>query len=80
MHAIITKYIGHNNRIKATCDDGSITIGYDYSLNNAQAHLKAAQALADKLGWTAQNYGKLIGDRLPKNGGCVFLFNTDFGY
>ena len=53
--AIETKYLPATNtkgaRIKATSWAGSITLPYDYSLNNDQMHAKAAMALVKKLEW-----------------------------
>lgn len=61
MQAISTKYIGPSNvrgsRIKATCEAGSLTIGYPHELSGEDCHRKAAEALRDKLGWQ----GELIG-------------------
>lgn len=55
MQAIITKYIGPTNsrgsRIKAECSAGSITISYDYGLEDIDLHLKAANALIAKMDW-----------------------------
>jgi hypothetical protein len=84
MQAITTKFLGATNtrgsRIKATCDAGSVTISYPHELNYREAHRKAAQALADKLGWNTDSYGSLIGGGLPNNAGCVFVFNSGFAY
>lgn len=56
MQAITTRYHGPTNhrgsRIKAVCAAGSITIAYDYSLDEEGVHRKAAFALRDTLGWT----------------------------
>ena len=53
--AIITKYFGPSNskgsRINASAAAGSITIGLDNALNVERNHAKAAEALANKLGW-----------------------------
>lgn len=53
--SIITKKLAPTNtkgtRIKASCDAGNVTIGYDHSLNCDQNHRKAAKALCAKLGW-----------------------------
>ena len=52
MQAIITKFIGATNtkgsRIKATCDRGSVTVGYPHELNSEQAHRKAVECLIAK--------------------------------
>ena len=72
LQAIITKYIGPSNvrgsRIKAFCPGGSITIGYDHSLNSEECHRKAAEALRDRMKWT----GELIQGGLPT--GYAFTF------
>ena len=74
IQAIVTKYFGPSNvrgsRIKATASAGSVTIGYDHSLNIEDVHLKAAQALADKLGWK----GKMVQGGMPDGNGYVFVF------
>jgi hypothetical protein len=73
VQAITTKYIGPSNtrgsRIKASAAAGSITISYDDSLNSVGAHAKAAQALADKFGWTGQYH---VGGS-PDDCGYVFV-------
>ena len=70
--AIVTKYLSPTDvrgaRIKAFCDGGSITIGYDHSLSSEDAHRKAAEALRERMKWT----GELIQAGLPK--GYVFVF------
>ena len=73
MKAIETKYLGATDtkpsRIKAFANGGNqITISYDHELNQGQAHRKAAQALADKMGWK----GRLIGGGTAN--GYVFVF------
>jgi len=74
MQAITTKYIGPSNikgsRVKAQCQAGSVTLGWDDSLNSDQNHTLAAQTLARKLGWT---YGTWHGGGLPNGDGCVFV-------
>jgi hypothetical protein len=59
--AITTRYFGPGNvrgaRIIATTESGiRHAISYPYELSGEACHRKAAQELADKLGWT----GKLI--------------------
>jgi len=68
MKAILTKYIGptlhRGSRIKAYDEDGnSITIPFDYGLNQGQRHKKAAIALCKKMGWA----GEMVGGGI-KNG------------
>ena len=60
--AIETKYLGPTNyrgsRIKAYEPDGqSVTISYDYGLNDHDLHKKAAQALLDKMNWPYEIIG-----------------------
>jgi hypothetical protein len=73
MQAITTKYFGAGNvrgsRVKATCQAGSITLGWDHAVNADANHTAAAQALATKLGW----HGRWIGGGLPAGNGCVFV-------
>ena len=76
MKAIETKYIPCTNtrgsRIKAFDLDGnSVSIGYPHELNQDQAHRKAAQALADKMGWK----GEMLGGYTKQ--GCVFVFKDN---
>lgn len=75
MQAITTKHLPATDtkgrRIKATCQGGNITIGWDYELDDRQNHWAAAMALINKLGW----YGPFtIGE--TKTGYAV-LFVTD---
>ena len=55
MQAITTKYLGPTNtqgaRIKATCEAGSITVGYRHDLSGDAVHAIAAMALVRKLKW-----------------------------
>lgn len=76
MKAITTKFFGptnsHGARIKASTEDQSVTISYDYSLSPEKLHAKAAVALCKKMGWT----GTLISGGVK--GGYVFVFaNSD---
>jgi hypothetical protein len=79
MNAIQTRYFGPSNtrgsRIKATCETGSITIGYPHELSDMACHALAAKALVKKLGWTDSHYGELLGGQL-KNNDYVFVFNN----
>ncbi len=60
MQAITTKYHGPTNsrgsRVIAKCAAGSVTVSYDDALNLDENHIAAAQALLEKLGWSARNY------------------------
>lgn len=75
MQAIITKYIGPTNhrgsRIKAECEAGSITIPYDYGLDDVDLHLKAVNALIKKLDW---NYNVLGHGSLPRKSPHSYCF------
>lgn len=65
MQAIQTKYLCPTNsrgsRIKATCEGGSVTVGYDHALNIDDNHRAACEALITKLGWTAPYYSPMVG-------------------
>jgi hypothetical protein len=72
--AIQTKYLPATNtrgdRIKATCQAGSVTINWPYGLDNEEAFKSAAQALMDKLDWS--ELSKIAaGGQLP-NGDYAF--------
>jgi hypothetical protein len=84
MQAIQTKYLPPTNsrgsRIKAWCDRGSITVGYDHGASNP--HKVAVEALlrkfiaedkarygSDKTPW----YGPWVEGGLPNNGGSCFV-------
>lgn len=79
MQAIITKYLGPTNhrssRVKATCDAKSMTVSWDHSLNSDENHDVAARMLAERLGWTGDHYGRLVGGGLPRGmGGNCYVF------
>ena len=76
--AIVTKYHGPTNvrgsRISARADAGRVIVSYDHALDISGNHKAAAQALADKLGWTeAKGYPALAGGALPGNAGYCFV-------
>lgn len=79
MQTITTKYLGPTNtkgaRIKAVASGAqqSITISYDHESND-HGHIKAANALAAKLGWT----GRMIGGDTKE--GKVFVFADEDGF
>ena len=77
MQAIITKFLAPTNnrgsRVKATCQAGTITVNWLDDLDIQDNHAAAANALAKKLGWTADKYGHLIGGCMA-NGGYCFVF------
>jgi len=73
MIAVQTKYIPATNtrgsRIKAFTSSGqSLTIGFDYSLEDYQLYEKAAIMLCEKMGWST----KLIGGSTKD--GYTFVF------
>jgi hypothetical protein len=73
MKAIETRYVGPTNtrgaRIIATdSDNNRVSIPYPHELSGEAVHLKAAEALRDKMGWT----GNLIAGG-TKRGYC-FVF------
>jgi hypothetical protein len=78
MQAIITKFLGPTNskgpRVKARCDAGSITVNWVGSYGSDTNHFMAAKALAEKLGWTGDSYGSLLGGSLPDGKGHCFVF------
>ena len=55
MQVITTKYLPPTNfkgsRIKASCEAGSVTVGFCHDGTVEDAHAKAAIALIAKLGW-----------------------------
>ena len=79
MQAIHVKYLPCTNtkesRIRATCAAGSLTIGYPHELSGQAVYRAAAEALAQKLGWTGPYYGDLHGGCLPDGSYC-FVFNN----
>ena len=76
MQAIITKFIPCTNhresRVKAICEAGSLTLGWDHALNVEENHQRVAEALQTKLGWAGGHYGRLVGGGMP--------MNTPYGY
>jgi hypothetical protein len=70
MQAITTKYLGPTNhkgaRIKATCQAGSVTIGFPYADDD---HAHACAALLAKLGWT----GHWVSGGLPDGTGNAYV-------
>lgn len=73
--AIVTKYLGPTNnrgtRIKATADGASLTLARQFNLELDADHLRVAEALRVRLGWT----GKLVGGATRT--GYVFVFVED---
>ena len=74
--AIVTKYLGRTNRVKATAQAGSITLSWDHSLSSDINHRQAAEALAAKFDWDGEYYGKLHGGGLPNHAGYAFVFEN----
>ena len=75
--AIQTKVIAPTNtkgtRIKAWAQAGSITLHWDYEINADKNHVAAAQAFAEKLGWSGSWHGGGV-----DGSGYVFV-NSDDG-
>ena len=72
--AIVTRYKGptdtKGSRITADDGDGNrISIPYPHELSGEACHLKAAEALRDKMGWT----GKLAGGGTRTGYAFVFV-------
>jgi len=61
-------------RIKAFANAGTITIDCDSFDMHGEAHAKAAQALADKLGWTEPTHGRLYGGIDDGKHGVSYVF------
>ena len=76
MQAIEVKYLGptdaRGSRLKATCRAGSITIGWDYALDDDN-YIKAARELCVKVGWA--NWPERLIEGTLANGNKVFVFN-----
>jgi hypothetical protein len=68
--AIRTRYHGpsdvRGSRIVARAEAGSVTVGYDHSLNLSENHAAAARVLIAKFGWDGHG---------PYFGG---VFNSDY--
>lgn len=77
MQAIVTKYLGPTDtkgeRIKATCDAGSVTVAWDYSMS---MHQLAVSQLTAKLGWTAEQgyHGQWHGGSMPNSSDMCWVF------
>lgn len=71
--AIETRYVGPTNqrgsRVIAQCAAGSVSVPYDYALNEDQMHALAALALAKRLEWP----GLWIGGASRNGRGNVFV-------
>jgi hypothetical protein len=78
MQAIETRYIGPTNfrgsRVKATCEAGSITLGWDDSKDSDANHDRAARALIFRLGWDNAERGAWYrGAVKGSKGGYVYV-------
>lgn len=78
MQAIQTYAIGPSNyrgsRIVAKASAGRLMLNWQYDLNPEDNHRRAAQAFADKFGWTGQWVCGGMAD-----GSSVFVNVNDFG-
>jgi hypothetical protein len=78
LQAIVTRYHGPTNhkgaRVSARAEAGRVVLPWDYALNTDDNHKAAAQALADRMGWTVDaGYPALVGGALPANAGYAFV-------
>lgn len=78
LQAIVTRYHGptdrKGSRVSARAEAGRVTLPWDYALGVDANHAAAAQALADRCGWTVANgYPALAGGALPGNAGYCFV-------
>ena len=77
MQAIQTRVLHPTNnrgaRIKAMSWAGELIIPFPYDLDTDEAHMQAAQALVEKLGWTGKYYGQLVQGCLPNGDFCHVL-------
>jgi len=80
MQAIETKYHGptdrQGSRVSATAEAGRVVLEWDHALNSERNHMRAAAALARKLGWVGPAYAALYGGQL-KSGQTVWVFADD---
>lgn len=80
MQAIQTRFLGPTNykgsRVKAFCRAGSMSLPWDNSLNSEDNHVRAAKALASKLGWTSEHYKNWHMGTIA-NDDCVFVMEND---
>ncbi len=76
MQSITTKFLAPTNtkgdRIKATCEAGTITAAWDYEFDSKDNHMAAADALRIKLGWNTKCYPDMVGG--DTKDGMVFVF------
>ncbi len=72
--AIVTKYLSPTNyrgsRVKATCEAGSVTIGWSSASSTEENHKEAILTLLAKIGWIGPDwhYGWLGNAMVAVNG------------
>tara|TARA_R110000787_G_scaffold205422_1_gene315821 strand:- start:226 stop:486 length:261 start_codon:yes stop_codon:yes gene_type:complete len=75
MATITTKFLGPTTyrgaRVKAACQAGTVTLSWDYALNQDGNHCTAAIALSKKVDWY-KSCPNMIGGWTDT--GCVFVF------
>jgi hypothetical protein len=78
MQAILTSYRGatdaHDSRIIASCGAKRMALSWDYELDTAQNHTRAALKLAESLGWLDNR--ALASGSLPKGAYCHVLVSS----
>lgn len=78
MQAIITKFLPASDlrgiRVEGTCDAGTITVGYNYRLNDEENHRSAALAIVDAFGCSSDHCGAMIGGQMPGDLGYCWVF------
>lgn len=78
--AIETRFIGPTNyrgsRVKAKAQAGSVTIEWDHAIGVDENHMRAAQALADRYGWSDRG-GMWIGGGRADSRGNVYVWCPD---
>lgn len=80
MQAIVTKYHGPTNRrgsrVSATAAAGRVYLEWDDALSSDANHDAAAKALAEKMGWLGDRYGRLVSGHLPDGVSNVHVFTN----
>ena len=70
---IHTKFLAPTNhratRVKATCEAGSVEVGWSYEGSTADEHVRACQKLLKKLGWD----GEWVGGASESENGYTFI-------
>lgn len=79
MQAILTKFIGPTNtlptRVRASSHAGTMVISYDHEFTGEANHVRAARALAVKLGW--RWFTPFVTGYLPDGNYCHVAVNTE---